>query len=538
MNEINKNMNYDDILSPEIESGNVEYKRILHMNFNKIKKLKSQMLWRLDEGKKLCGNEEAIYYIGIEDDGMISGISIDEINSSLDVLKEITKMCKAEIDSINIINKDEKLYCKAIVKKFNLVKINEELRVIFLGNSGTGKTTFLGVLVNDILDNGKGSARSNVFRFNNEIKFGYTTSIKYEIIGFNDNELINYNSIFVSDWEDIITKSKKIITLIDLPGNLKFLKTILFGITSNKPNYIVLFINPTNMKNCIFYLELCKKINIPLIIVITKFDLIEHQDINIYKKITEIYKNKNIVHIDNPELISNFDFDNNIPICSISNVTGKNIDLLKKILGKLPIVNYFNKQSEDNIEFLTTDKVFIPEIGTILIGILLNGTLKLDDYLYMGPININSGDKTKSPFYKVKIVSIHKKKIPTNILNMGESGSLIIKYDEPNFKLNKHLMLLNDKLLKNFVNKFVIKIQKKDIQKNILLKIDHPFMINIGNIYSQINIYQIEDNEKFILIFVNFKNNEVYYVKDNDLILIRFNNNIINGISYHLINFI
>ena len=55
----------------EVEHGNIEYKRQLsNTSQNKIEKLTSQMKWRLNEGRG-----EAIYVIGIEDNGFLIGIS-------------------------------------------------------------------------------------------------------------------------------------------------------------------------------------------------------------------------------------------------------------------------------------------------------------------------------------------------------------------------------------------------------------------------------------------------------------------------------
>jgi GTPase len=52
-------------LSPEIEEGNIEYKRyLINLDTNRLEQLSTQMKWRLAEG-----NNEAIYYLGVDDDG-------------------------------------------------------------------------------------------------------------------------------------------------------------------------------------------------------------------------------------------------------------------------------------------------------------------------------------------------------------------------------------------------------------------------------------------------------------------------------------
>lgn len=60
-----------------------------------------------------------------------------------------------------------------------------DLRVAVLGNVGSGKSTLLGVLTQGELDNGRGRARLNLFRHLHEIQTGHTSSISFEILGFN-----------------------------------------------------------------------------------------------------------------------------------------------------------------------------------------------------------------------------------------------------------------------------------------------------------------------------------------------------------------
>ena len=50
-----------------------------------------------------------------------------------------------------------------------------------------GKSTFLGVLTQGLLDNGRGSARLNLFRHLHEVHSGRTSSISYDILGFDTN---------------------------------------------------------------------------------------------------------------------------------------------------------------------------------------------------------------------------------------------------------------------------------------------------------------------------------------------------------------
>ncbi len=81
----------------EVEYGNKEYKlKITTQDKNRIDQLATQMKWRLNEG-----NGKAIYYIGIDDDGNIKGISLEDYKKTITNFNKITKIIDANIDNIN-----------------------------------------------------------------------------------------------------------------------------------------------------------------------------------------------------------------------------------------------------------------------------------------------------------------------------------------------------------------------------------------------------------------------------------------------------
>jgi GTPase len=67
------------ILAAEIEEGNCEYKfKLTNLNAEQLQHRITQLNWRLNEG-----NDEAIYQLGVEDDGYPRGISESELEASL-----------------------------------------------------------------------------------------------------------------------------------------------------------------------------------------------------------------------------------------------------------------------------------------------------------------------------------------------------------------------------------------------------------------------------------------------------------------------
>ena len=74
-----------DKLSPEIESGNIEYKlKVIPDDDFRLDQLASQMKWRIEEG-----NGMAYYYLGISDNGEISGINGKDYGISMKNINQI-----------------------------------------------------------------------------------------------------------------------------------------------------------------------------------------------------------------------------------------------------------------------------------------------------------------------------------------------------------------------------------------------------------------------------------------------------------------
>lgn len=102
--------------------GNVEYKlRFESMDEDKIKKYATQMKFRLIEGKG-----EAIYLIGVEDNGQIIGLPHSDIDSSIDIMHKITKEIDSEVKQIikiNVENSMRKILMVTITALFDIETI-------------------------------------------------------------------------------------------------------------------------------------------------------------------------------------------------------------------------------------------------------------------------------------------------------------------------------------------------------------------------------------------------------------------------------
>ena len=100
------NITYDTIkINNEVEEGNIEYKLAFsNIDKNKEKKIISQMLWRMNEGKILTDKYLAYYVIGIDDSGVIKNVDINILNETCIILENAAKKCDAYISNKDIRN--------------------------------------------------------------------------------------------------------------------------------------------------------------------------------------------------------------------------------------------------------------------------------------------------------------------------------------------------------------------------------------------------------------------------------------------------
>lgn len=141
-----------------------------------------------------------------------------------------------------------------------------------------GKSTLLGVLTHCVLDDGRGNARTKLFRHKHEIESGRTSSVGNDILGFDaSGSIVNEPDVHGAalDWAKICRNSSKVITFIDLAGHEKYLKTTIFGMMGHAPDFCMLMVG-SNMGIVGMtkeHLGLALALNVPVFVVVTKIDM-------------------------------------------------------------------------------------------------------------------------------------------------------------------------------------------------------------------------------------------------------------------------
>lgn len=183
----------------------------------------------------------------------------------------------------------------------------EQIRVTIIGATLSGKSSLLGTLSASVLDNGRGKSRLSLLKHRHEIASGITSSVAQELIGYvedrpGSNLVVNYASGDVSSWIDIHNLSQKLVFVSDSPGLPRFAKSTFRALLSWNPAWTILCVaanendqnartielhapttveadhtkaadttNATDISTS--HLDLCLRLQIPLVIAITKMDL-------------------------------------------------------------------------------------------------------------------------------------------------------------------------------------------------------------------------------------------------------------------------
>jgi len=338
----------------------------------------------------------------------------------------------------------------------------KHLKLAICGSVDSGKSSLIGVLTTGKLDDGRGLARSCILRTKHEKESGRTSNISFNYIKYNSRD----------------------VTLIDLAGHEKYLKTTLYGITGLFIDYGIVVIG-SNMgvsKMTKEHLGILLYLKVPIIVVLTKDDICP-PDVyeNTRQRLKKILKlplfGKSPLFLDTEEDFSQFEklcetpenINSLIPIITTSCKTGKNIDQLNHLFQILPNVEQKAIQ-ELEIAPVSSSKptpssyveaVYnVKGVGTVITGTNIGKEpMVVGQNLFLGPFG------TINPYFvPIKIRSMHDNyRNLTNQTNSGENYCISIKFIKEQFEkkqLRKGLVLTsNHSIVSNVSLKFKAKIK-------------------------------------------------------------------------------
>ncbi|XP_018120362.1 GTP-binding protein 2 isoform X2 [Xenopus laevis] len=375
-------------LPPEAEEGNIEYKlKLVNPSQYRFEHLVTQMKWRLQEGRG-----EAVYQIGVEDNGLLVGLSEEEMKASLHTLHRMAEKVGADI---TVLRESEVDYDSDSPRK-----ITE-------------------VLIRKVPDN---------------------------------QQVINYSESRTA--EQICESASKMITFIDLAGHHKYLKTTIFGLTSYCPDFAMLVVSANTgiAGTTREHLGLAMALKVPFFLVVSKVDLcaaatVERTLRQLERTLKQPGCNKVpfMVRSEDDAVTAAQQFaqsPNITPIFAISSVTGESLDLLKVFLNILPPLTNSHEQEElmQQLPEFQVDEIYtVPEVGTVVGGTLYSGVCKEGEHLVVGPTD-------GGVFLPLKVCSIQRNRSTCRVLRAGQAATLALGDFERSL-LRKGMVLVSPEML-------------------------------------------------------------------------------------------
>lgn len=409
-------------------------------------------------------------------------------------------------------------------------------------------SSFVGVMVNKVLDDGNGSARKFVAKHPHEIESGRTSDISTQLYD--------------------LTDKNESVTFIDLCGHKAYFGTTTYGISSHFPDYAFLIMSankdkiPPMTKQ---HMRLLLSLSIPVVIILSRIDLSPPDVYNNakkgIKKLCEVYSgskvsvnfvndikdmektDKELLPIKEKSVETTCSAIMNItdgkqtmfPVISVSNKTGFFIDVVRVLMNKLKprpfwlpgghdavmnnkvvklfkglleaqkvkLSDVFPKYKEFTGSVFYINGVFSPPgKGLVVSGINRGDKFVVGDNVYIGPIN-------NKDFYQIRAKSFHNNisqdKLALYDHDRGSVAFALVdnKIDLKRKSIKKGTIILSSlDLLKNVCFKF--KALVTFFAKSLTIKIGYSPVLHLNTISQSARIIEInplENNGNSVIEF-------------------------------------
>ncbi|RLN47237.1 hypothetical protein BBJ29_004863, partial [Phytophthora kernoviae] len=391
-------------LPEEVEEGNIEYKQqLLGPSADRLRQLTTQMHWRLNEGGGV-----AFYELGVSDNGVLLGLEEDAM------LRSLGTLARYHVSRVSVI-----------------------------GDFESGKSTLVGVLTRGCLDDGAGLARMQVCRHRHELENGRTSSVSEHTIAVaSDGHFRCTDELDTCDFGDSdedqqqqpqLKKQESFITLSDLAGHKKYLKSTASGLAGQFPDYAMLVVDATVGVQDMTreHIKIASALEVAIFVVLTKTDQATAK--RIQQSLVEI---ADLLQIFCPcqrvilapkssagskEDVVNMTAASVVPVFQVSSVDGSGLDVLQGYLVALEPKRVWAVNAKRPAEFQINQAYDIEDEGTVVTGLVQAGTLCVGERLLLGP-------NSHGQFCDVAVESIEVQHKAAQSLSAGETGAVLVRF--------------------------------------------------------------------------------------------------------------
>lgn len=385
-------------MSPDIyditkdgERKNIEFKENLekeyHLKKDRIQRLASQMKYRMEKG-----DGEAVYFLGVDDDGNLVGLPDDKMEESLFVLEQVAHSINARINDVLKQEAGKGTVAKIIVGKDNNHQ-KKHLLVGVVGHVDHGKSTLVGTLTSGSLDNGSGRTRIYLDVQKHEIERGLSADLSFAVYGFREGKPVRItNPLHKKEKSKVVEQCEKIVSFVDTVGHEPWLRTTIRGIVGQKLDFGLLAIaadqGPTSITR--EHLGIVLAMEVPLLVAITKIDMVTEERIREVKN--EVFELLKLVGkipfmvktCDDAVFVAKNMNQHLVPVIKVSPVTGEGLNLLDELFYQLNVQSNPNDGKKPFMMYI--DKIYsVMGVGTVVSGTIRQGTVNKGDKLLLGP---------------------------------------------------------------------------------------------------------------------------------------------------------
>jgi elongation factor 1-alpha len=374
----------------EQEGGNVEFKEKLtretHLSEGRRESLAAQLRHRV-----LSGDGEALYVVGVTDDGGLAGIEPEAFSETMDVLSLLTEEADTHIDDVQTWGVGEGLVGVATIREGSVLQTdNEHIVVGTAGHVDHGKSTLVGTLVTGDPDNGEGGTRSYLDVQPHEMERGLSADLSYGVYGFDEGSPVRMdNPHRKNDRARVVEEADRLVSFVDTVGHEPWLRTTIRGLVGQKLDYGLLTVaaddGPTRTTR--EHLGVLLATELPTIVAITKSDLVDDERLteverDVERLLRDADRTPLLVHRHGVDAAVEEINDSVVPVLTTSAVTMDGMQILDELFERLPKTSH-----QDGCFRMYVDRTYsVTGVGAVASGTIMSGEIEAGDELLLGPM--------------------------------------------------------------------------------------------------------------------------------------------------------
>ena len=379
----------------EEEGGNVEFKtrltREVHLGDGRMESLVAQLRHRV-----LSGDGEALYVVGVTDDGGIAGIPPAEFSETMDVLSLLAEEADAHIADVDTWSggdeDDDGLVGLVEVREGGVLDTDDEHIVVgTAGHVDHGKSTLVGSLVTGQADDGEGGTRSFLDVQPHEMERGLSADLSYGVYGFDDDGPVRMdNPHRKSDRARVVQEADRLVSFVDTVGHEPWLRTTIRGLVGQKLDYGLLTVaaddGPT--KTTREHLGILLATDLPTVVAVTKTDTVDAERVEtVQRSVERMLRDveKTPLRVDHHGVSAAVEEIGGgvVPVVCTSAVTGEGLDTLDQLFEALP-----KRSTDTDGQFrMYVDRTYdVKGVGAVASGTIRRGEVATGDELLLGPM--------------------------------------------------------------------------------------------------------------------------------------------------------